>query len=223
MLTVKRSCLALMLAVIAFVNIRCQSTYETVPMQMTTRAKAKVALSRVSWAKTPDEKIQIAQEAARIDPSFGDAWLVIGYAHQDKKEYEKAAENFTMALDVMPTLAYAYYGRALITAYIFNKPDSAIDDFRKVVELDPQSHIGYFAQGNIEGNQKRYDNAISSYTNAIRLHAQYEWAFYSRALAYADKADFKNAVADGEQFLKLSPDNPNADKMKQLVEAWKIE
>lgn len=220
----KIGCLTLALIGIIIANIRCQSTTsEPEPVYMTPRAKAKVALFRVNWAKTPDEKIQIAQEALETDQSFGEAYLVIGYAYQSKKEYEKAVENFSRALDITPTLAYSYYGRALITAYIFNKPDSAIDDFKKVVELDPQSHIGWFAQGNIESNQKKYDDATTSYTNAIKLHAQYEWAYYNRALAYAEKSDFKNALADGEQFLKLNPDNPNADKMKQLIESWKIE
>jgi tetratricopeptide (TPR) repeat protein/predicted Ser/Thr protein kinase len=179
-------------------------------VQAKKRAEAKVALDRAERTPHPDKRIEIAQEALKIDPTFAEAYQMMGEAYRDKREYDKAVEFFSKAIDIAPTLAYAYYERAVIKASICNQPDAAIPDFEKVLQYDPESHIGWFAKGSIEGEKKQYDAAIQNYTKAIKLYPQYDWAYNNRGLIYCKSGDTDRALADYNQALRLNPALPAA-------------
>ncbi|MFH1228319.1 MAG: tetratricopeptide repeat protein [Planctomycetota bacterium] len=180
------------------------------------RAEVKAILDRAAGAPTPDQKIKLAQDALALDPAFGDAYQVIGYAYKTKaakerrpdeyrKLIDKAFEYFTRAINATPTLAYSYYERAMITAYTYNKPEDAITDFNKVLDLDPNSHIGYYAKGTVEYYQKNYDKAIADYTKAIELYPDYDAAYHNRGAAYANINDLDRAIADCNKTIELNP------------------
>ncbi|MFH1226705.1 MAG: tetratricopeptide repeat protein [Planctomycetota bacterium] len=185
------------------------------------RAQAKTVLDRADGAPTPDQKIQFAREALKIDPTYGDAWQVIGYAYRAKAggaqsldEYreliDKAVEAFTKAIETTPTLAYSYYERAMITAYILNKPEEATPDFEMVFKYDPGSHIGWYAKGNIANSQKKYDDAIASFTKAVELMPDYSWAYCNRGNSYSEKGDIDRAIADYTEAIRVDPKLANA-------------
>jgi len=136
------------------------------------RANAKEALDRIKSAKTPDDKIKIAQDAIKIDPTFGDAWQAIGYAYRDKADYDNAYEAFSKAIKISPTIAPLYYERGKIMANQRADLKGAIPDFENVIKYDPNSHIGYIAKGMVEYYRKDYDKAIGTYTKAEALIAK---------------------------------------------------
>jgi tetratricopeptide (TPR) repeat protein len=199
---------------------------------MERRTRARVILDRASSARAPDDKIRIAQDALKIDPTYGDAYQAIGYAYKAKAAesgrspdayrelIDKAYEYFSKAIEATPTQVYSCYERALITAYIYNRPEDAIPDLEKVLQHDPQSHIGWFAKGTIELGQKKYDEAIQDYTRAIEIYPNYEQAYKNRAITYAHKGNYNKAIADGAEFLRLTPGDPSAEKMRQQIEEW---
>jgi tetratricopeptide (TPR) repeat protein/predicted Ser/Thr protein kinase len=201
---------------------KCLTALSLASEQAAKRARAKKALDRASAAGTPDDKIRIAQEALNIDPTFGDAYQAIGYEYkakftesgplQDKLRSDerrelinKAYEYFTKAIEATPTLAYSYYERALITAFQRNKPEAAIQDFEKVLELDRDSHIGWFAKGKIESQQGKYDQAIASYTQAIAKYPEYSGAYNNRGLVFYNKGDLDKAIADWTEAIRIDP------------------
>ena len=176
-----------------------------------TREKAKAILDRLNAGNlTPDERIKAANDALQIDPSYGDAYQVIGYAYKDKKDYDKAYEYFTKAIENTPTLAYSYYERGHINAYIYGKVEKAIADFTKVFELDPNSHIGYFAAGTIEYYLQNYDKAIADLNKAIEIKSDYADAYANRGTTYVQKGEIERAITDLNQAIKLDPNNANA-------------
>lgn len=179
--------------------------------QIKRRQEAKVILDRISGGTMrPDEIIRIAQDALTIDPTYGDAYQVIGYAYKDKKDYDKAYEYFSKAIEATPTQVYSCYERALIRAYIYNKPEDAIPDFEKVLQYDPDSHIGWFARGSIEFSQGKYDEAIQDYTRAIELYPDYAEAYFNRGIIYYKKSNFDVAITNYTNAIRLNPDFANA-------------
>jgi tetratricopeptide (TPR) repeat protein len=56
------------------------------------RAKAKAVLDRINLARNTDEKINIALDALKADPSCGEACQALGYAYKAKKDFQKAFE-----------------------------------------------------------------------------------------------------------------------------------
>ncbi|MFH1228693.1 MAG: tetratricopeptide repeat protein [Planctomycetota bacterium] len=169
------------------------------------RNKAKEILDRVTGAPTPEQKIKLAEEALAIDPKSGDAYQVIGYAYKEKRNYNKAFAFFTKAIETTPTLAYSYYERAIITAYIHNKPDEAIPDFEMVLKYDSNSYIGWFAKGQIEHRQKQYDEALKSHARAIELYPECIEAYIGRGNAYNAKGELNKAIADYDEAIRLDP------------------
>ena len=61
-------------------------------------------------------------------------------------------------------------------------------------------------------HKDEFDNAISDYTDAIRLNPDYAKAYYNRALihAYAEKGDLDNAIRDYTEVIRLNPDDAKA-------------
>ncbi|MDI6789010.1 MAG: tetratricopeptide repeat protein, partial [Planctomycetota bacterium] len=169
------------------------------------REKAKATLDRTSMAKTSEEKIKIAEDALKIDPTYGDAYQVIGYIHYDNKEYDRAYEALTKAIELNPTLAYSYYRRGYITAYQRNNLEGALPDFEMVLKYDPTSPMGYFSRGLIKCYQKDYDSAIADYSEAVRLDPKYADAYKDRGAAYYGKGDLEQAIADFNKAIELNP------------------
>jgi serine/threonine-protein kinase len=173
--------------------------------QIELRTKAKTVLDRTIGSANPDDRIRAATEALSIDPNYGDAYLFLGYAYKDKKNYDKAYEYFSKAIEATPTLAHAYYERAKINDEIRGNPEEALSDFRKVLKYDPESYVGYFAKGKIEEKQKKYDEAIESYNKAIELYPDYAWAYVNRGLTYHKKGKFDRAIEDYTEGIRLDP------------------
>ena len=175
------------------------------------REKAKAILDRVSaGTHSFEDRIKAANDALKIDPSYGDAYQVMGYAYKDKNDNDKAYEYFTKAIENTPTLAYSYYERGRINAYIRDNVAEAISDFNKVFELDPNSYIGYFAKGTMEGYSKNYDNAIVNFNKAIEIKSDYAEAYNNRGYMYNCKNEFDKAIADYNKAIEFSPDYMDA-------------
>ena len=75
----------------------------------------------------------------------------------------------------------------------------------------------YFDQGNTYLKTKRYHEAIEQYQQALRLdpdaaiiHAALGWAYYNVGMIDA-------AIAEGEEVMRLEPDNPDVPKLMELL------
>jgi tetratricopeptide (TPR) repeat protein len=53
--------------------------------------------------------------------------------------------------------------------------------------------------------EKKYDQAIADYSEAIRVNPQYVTAYLNRSWAYLDKRDNDKAIADATEALRLDP------------------
>ncbi|MFH1227016.1 MAG: tetratricopeptide repeat protein [Planctomycetota bacterium] len=211
-----------------------------------TRNRAKAALDQAAGAPTPDQKITLAQEAIAIDPAFGDAYQVIGYAYKAKAAesglspderrelWDKAYEAFTKAIEATPTLAYSYYERAKITDTIRDSLKDAIPDYEKVLKYDPEGHFGWNAKGRIEYTQNKYDQSIESITRAIAIYSDDDYAYTTRGAVYSEKAGrvqspaewrelMDKAIADLNKAISLNPQNANAYNNRSVVYMHKAE
>jgi tetratricopeptide (TPR) repeat protein len=75
----------------------------------------------------------------------------------------------------------------------------------------------YFEQGNIHLKKKQYHKAIEQYSHALRLnpdsaviHAALGWAYYN-----VGKLDA--AIAEGEEVMRLEPENNDVQKLMDLL------
>ena len=86
---------------------------------------------------------------------------------------------------------------------VYGNDKAAIDQFKKVVESDPQHHDAYFQMGVSYGELGQYENALRQINKAIELNPDKAVFYYGRARVYLLSGDKEKAVADFEKAAEM--------------------
>ncbi len=70
-----------------------------------------------------------------------------GLEKYDLKDFAGALSDFTVAIEMMPTMAEAYFSRGLLYGKEFHKYKKAIKDFTKAINLMPDYAKAYYNRG----------------------------------------------------------------------------
>ncbi|MBD3397653.1 AAA family ATPase [Candidatus Micrarchaeota archaeon] len=155
---------------------------------------------------------------AEKKPQLVDAgsYYKIANDYYEKGDYEKAIENYNMAILLNPLFSEAYFNRAL-SYYQLKNYDKAIADYTEAAELDPKNPIIFNNKGDAFYRKQDYTSAIKDYDKAIMLNPNYLKAYYNRALSYASLEDYEKAVEDFTKVLQLKPDFSEAYHLRGLA------
>ncbi len=151
-------------------------------------------------------------------PQIADAmsYYQIANDYFEKGDYEKAIENYNMAILLNPIFSEAYFNRALCY-YQLKNYDKSIADYSKAAELDPKNPNIYNNKGDAFYRKQDYASAIKDYDKAVMLNPNYLKALYNRALSYASLEDYDKAVEDFSKVVKLKPDFAEAFHLRGLA------
>ncbi|MEW5996724.1 MAG: AAA family ATPase [Candidatus Micrarchaeota archaeon] len=155
---------------------------------------------------------------AEKKPQLVDAmsYYQIANDYFEKGDYEKAIENYNMAILLNPVFSEAYFNRALCY-YQLKNYDKSIADYSKAAELDPKNPNIYNNKGDAFYRKQEYASAIKDYDKAVMLNPNYLKALYNRALSYASLEDYDKAVEDFTKVVKLKPDFAEAFHLRGLA------
>ncbi len=129
-----------------------------------------------------------------------------GNAYADKKEYDKAIEDYSEAIRLDPKYAAAYTNRG--TTWQDKKEyDKAVADYDRAILIDPKYALAFYDRGNAYYTTKEYDKAIEDYSEAIRLDPKDADAYVNRGVAYFDKEEYDKAIEDYSEAIRLDPNN----------------
>ena len=134
----------------------------------------------------------------------------------ETSEYEKAVENYNMAIILNPTFSEAFFNRGL-SYYNLKNFDKSISDYTKAAELDPKNPVIYNNRGDAYYRKQDFQNSIVDYDKALGLNKKYLKAFYNRGLAYACLQDYEKAVEDFTQVVTLNPEFAEAYHIRGLA------
>ena len=151
--------------------------------------------------------LNLKKKITNIDDSR--KYYEIANNYFDKGQYDKAIENYNMAILLNPIFSEAYFGRAL-SFYKMKDYDKAIKDYSKAIELDPKNPIIYNNRGDAYYRKQNYTEAIKDYDKAIMLNQNYMKAYYNRGLCYASLEAYDKAIEDFKMVTKLKPEFPEA-------------
>ncbi len=118
-----------------------------------------------------------------------------GLTYGRKKEYSKAIEHFSKAIERNPQMFPAYVNRGIAYRFMGNYI-SAIRDHEKAIELNPNSPQAYNSKGVTYRQQGRYELAIQDFTKAIELNSDYGTAYGNRGLSSLFLGDWGNGESD---------------------------
>lgn len=133
------------------------------------------------------------------------------------KNFQKAVECYSRAIDLNPTFAEAFNNRG--NAYVqLQNYQQAAQDLQTAVCFN---NFNARTHNNLAGVyllQNLYDAAINEYSQAINLNPNFAEAYYNRALAYCYKKDFQSALPDAKRALDLNPADVDAQNLyKQIL------
>ena len=141
------------------------------------------ALRQSKW----DEALAKFDEAVRINPTFGEAYLQRAAAKWKKGLDDGAIADATRAIELgaPPTIAYVNRGCFYVSK---GDPSHAIADFNEAIRLSPGDARGYNNRGFAYLMAKNTSKAIDDFSEAIRLDSRFAKAFGNRGSCSCNRA-----------------------------------
>lgn len=125
----------------------------------------------------------------------------IAVKHMRKAEYKEAIHTMTELINAEPDQAVHYRFRAELSRLAGRLRD-ARDDYEKVIELTPESGIGYNGLAEVYLQEGRYDEAVPWGKQAVE-HESDEWvAAYNMGMIQDRRRDSADTLRYLEQALK---------------------
>lgn len=130
------------------------------------------------------------------------------FRHISLKQYARAIDDCTRAIELKPDYADAYIIRGIAYRNLkYN--ERAIRDYDKAIELKPNFANAYYNRGNVFVDLTQYQRAIRDYDKAIELRPDDEVAYHNRGHVYAALKQYQRAIRDFDKAIELKPDDPN--------------
>jgi tetratricopeptide (TPR) repeat protein len=85
------------------------------------------------------------------------------------------------------------------------KPEKALEDFNRAIDIDPQIAAGYLGRANTLNVMGRYQEAIEDYDRTLDINPKLANAYINRGSAYSHLGETEKAIADYEKGLELDP------------------
>jgi len=130
-----------------------------------------------------------------------------------KKEYEDAAREFQKSINLLPTSVYSADATKYLTqTYLkLDRPDKAIDAYKRGIELNRDRDDLRFELGNLYYAEERYEDALTEYQAAVRINPGASTNHYSLGQGYLKLENFSQAEAEFRTVLRMEPDSPYGD------------
>ncbi|MBI4646256.1 MAG: tetratricopeptide repeat protein [Bacteroidia bacterium] len=149
--------------------------------------------------------------AIGADSTYAKAYSARAYAELMLGKYNECINDYQKALKIdegtRPAECYFFLGTAKINISDFM---GAVEAFDKAIALkyDTLEQV-YYNRGNANKNQKKYEEAIKDYTQAIAHNEAYKEAFNNRGICHYQLKRYNLAIADFTKAIEI--DNEFAD------------
>jgi len=91
-----------------------------------------------------------------------------GVSNLNLNKPEKAFEDFSRAIDIDPSRADAYLGRAN-TLNTMGRYEESLPDYNRALEIDPELANAYANRGSVHSHLGQYKKAIADFEKALEL------------------------------------------------------
>jgi hypothetical protein len=127
-----------------------------------------------------------------------------GIAYVRAGNYEKALDDFNIAMRLNPNYHLAYYNRAIVYKNQGDY-DLAIADYKNAIRINPKYFDAFNNLGTTYAAKSDTSDAILSFSRAIELNPYFAQAYYNRATAYASQGNYDKAESDYAKAKQINP------------------
>jgi tetratricopeptide (TPR) repeat protein len=161
--------------------------------------------------------IQILEPFTKAHSDDADAWYFLGMAYYHKGWFASSRPAFEHLLllrpsspDVSARLAYTYI--------LSSEPERAEKAARRAIELGDQSAEPHHAIAEASFRSGDFAKAIQEADLALQSRSDFAPALITKSLAQSSLKQPAAAAASLEQFLAISPDQPDADVWREQLD-----
>jgi len=140
----------------------------------------------------------------------------------EKRDYDRAVQLLTEAIEANPKLVPAFVLRGLANA-ASNKFDEAIADYTKAAELAPDDERPRLLRAAIHQAKKDYDKAIADLDFGLKKNPGNAELLATRGICRAQKGDDDGALKDFDAAVKADPKNVHGWQLRGSAYAEKGE
>lgn len=137
--------------------------------------------------------VQNVQDISRMEAQYKDA-------------IAKDPKNF----DAVVALGNIYYDAG--------QAEKAIDIYQKALEINPSDVNVMTDMGTMYLKVGNYDKAIETFRKSLSIDPKHEQSLYNLGVTlFQYKKDMKGALEAWEELLRINPNLPNAEGLKQMM------
>jgi len=177
----------------------------------------------VEKAKKNDHRgaIEELKLAIKEYPSFMQAFNELGVQYLKLNQLEDADEAFQGALKIVPDALAPLINRGIANV-LMKRYGEAVPILRKALTKDDQSAVGHYFLGQALANLGLFEDAEKELRASLKLgKEEMKEAHRILAIIYASRGAKKQAAEELEAYLKLAPDAPDAEKLKDKIRQLK--
>jgi tetratricopeptide (TPR) repeat protein len=150
-------------------------------------------------------------------PSFMLAFNELGVQYLKLNQLENADEAFQGALKITPDAFAALINRGIVNI-LMKRDGEAVPILRKALKKNDQSAVGHYFLGRALANLGFFEQAEKELLASLELgKEEMKEAHRILAIIYTSRGSKKQAADELEAYLKLAPDAPDAEKLKDTI------
>ncbi len=124
-------------------------------------------ISTESIKELPNSK-KIIQSLEKIKTLTAEGHFIKGKAYSSEKNFPKAIEDYSKAIELNPNNANEYFYRGV--AYLRTKKfDEAIEDYKKAIELNPDDNYSYSNLAEVFILNNDYENSLITAQKSLEI------------------------------------------------------
>jgi tetratricopeptide (TPR) repeat protein len=143
------------------------------------------------------------------------AYYVINESDQGKRDAEEVERLLASAGNAEEYEARCY------ARWRLGKPDLAVSDCTRAIELDSRFVWPYHNRANAYNDKRDYVNAIVDWNKAIEIDSKFAPSYNNRGVYYTNSRDYDRALADLSKAIEIDPQYGGAYNSRGNAYAYK--
>ena len=127
------------------------------------------------------------------------AYYIINESDQGKRDAEEVERLLASAVSAEEYEARCY------ARWRLGRPDPAVSDCTRAIELDPKFVWPYHNRGNAYNDKQDYVKAVADWNKAIELDSKFTPSYNNRGNYYINSRDYVRAIADLSKAIEIDP------------------
>jgi tetratricopeptide (TPR) repeat protein len=152
-----------------------------------------------------DKAIADFDEAIRLKPGYGEAYINRGLAWAKRGDFDRAIADFTQVTALEPRLAYLALSNRGIAYGEKRDYTRAIQELNQAVRLRPDYASAYYNRANIYNAIGDRDKALADFDVTIRIRPDFQAAYINRGAIHVARGDSDKAIVDFDVAIRLNP------------------